>query len=440
VTEPVIGAGVSKKSEQDPTENSTTHKSRWWIWLIVVVVVLVIVAIWERRGGSSDAKASGDAAARPVLVSTATAHQGDIGIYLNALGTVTPVYTVTVTSRVQGEITQVYYHEGQMVRKGDPLIEIDPRPYQAALTQVEGQLAHDQAVLKEAKIDLDRYKQALDRNAIAKQQFDDQEQVVLQDEGTVKNDEGQLANAKVNLVYTHITSPIAGRVGLRLIDPGNIIQANSTTSLVVITQLQPITVIFSIAEDHLSQIQQQLLKGKKLTVDAFDREGSKKLASGTLLTLDNVIDPTTGTLKLKAIFDNKDNALFASQFVNVKLLVDTEHNVTLIPTPAIQRNAQGAYVYAIKSDQTASMRTITPGTTDGSVTAVQGVEPQEVVAVNGFDKLLDGAKVTIRTPAKGSGGASGQQPQTGQNDDNHPAPSGTRTGGASGNKNGASSQ
>jgi multidrug efflux system membrane fusion protein len=439
VTEPVTGAGVSKKSEQDPTENSTTHKSRWWIWLIVVVVILVIVAIWERRG-SSDAKASGDAAARPVLVSTATAHQGDIGIYLNALGTVTPVYTVTVTSRVQGEITQVYYHEGQMVRKGDPLIEIDPRPYQAALTQVEGQLAHDQAVLKEAKIDLDRYKQALDRNAIAKQQFDDQEQVVLQDEGTVKNDEGQLANAKVNLVYTHITSPIAGRVGLRLIDPGNIIQANSTTSLVVITQLQPITVIFSIAEDHLSQIQQQLLKGKKLTVDAFDREGSKKLASGTLLTLDNVIDPTTGTLKLKAIFDNKDNALFASQFVNVKLLVDTEHNVTLIPTPAIQRNAQGAYVYAIKSDQTASMRTITPGTTDGSVTAVQGVEPQEVVAVNGFDKLLDGAKVTIRTPAKGSGGASGQQPQTGQNDDNHPAPSGTRTGGASGNKNGASSQ
>ncbi len=440
MTEPVTDTGVSKKSEQYPTENSTTHKSRWWIWLIVVVVILVIVAIWERRGGSSDAKASGDAAARPVLVSTATAHQGDIGIYLNALGTVTPVYTVTVTSRVQGEITQVYYREGQMVRKGDPLVEIDPRPYQAALTQVEGQLAHDQAVLTEAKIDLERYKQALDRNAIAKQQYDDQEQVVLQDQGTVKNDEGQLANAKVNLVYTHITSPIAGRVGLRLVDPGNIVQANSTTALVVITQLQPITVIFSIAEDHLSQIQQQLLKGKKLTVDAFDREGSKKLASGTLLTLDNVIDPTTGTLKLKAVFDNKDDALFASQFVNVKLLVDTQHNVTLIPTPAIQRNAQGAYVYAIKSDQTASMRTITPGTTDGSVTAVQGVEPQEVVAVNGFDKLLDGAKVTIRTPAKGSGGASGQQPQTGQNNDNQPAPSGTRTGGASGSKNGASPQ
>ena len=439
MTEPVIDAVVSKKSEQHPAENSTTHKSRWWIWLIVVVVILVIVAIWERRGGSSDAKASGNSATRPVLVSAATAHQGDIGIYLNALGTVTPVYTDMVTSRVQGEITQVYYREGQMVRKGDPLIEIDPRPYQAALTQVEGQLAHDQAVLREAKIDLERYKQALDRNAIAKQQYDDQEQVVLQDEGTVKNDEGQLANAKVNLVYTHITSPIAGRVGLRLVDPGNIVQANSTTVLVVITQLQPITVIFSIAEDHLSQIQQQLLKGKKLTVDAFDREGSKKLASGTLLTLDNVIDPTTGTLKLKAIFDNKDNALFASQFVNVKLLVDTQHNVTLIPTPAIQRNAQGAFVYVIKSDQTASLRTITPGTTDGSVTAVQGIEPQEVVAVNGFDKLLDGAKVTIRTPAKGTRRtlwpAASNRPS-----DNQSAPSGTRTGGASGSKNGASPQ
>ena len=440
MTEQVPDADVSKKSERDTTENSSTHKSRWWIWLIVAVVIVVIVVLWQ-RSGAPDAKAGGDAASRPVMVTTAVARQGDIGIYLNALGIVTPVYTVTVTSRVQGEITQVYYREGQMVRKGDPLVEIDPRPYQAALTQVEGQLAHDQAVLTEAKIDLERYQQALNRNAIAKQQFDDQEQVVLQDQGTVKNDEGQLANAKVNLVYTHITAPIAGRVGLRLVDPGNIVQANSTTALVVITQLQPITVIFSIAEDHLSQIQQQLLKGKKLTVDAFDREGSTKLASGTLLTLDNVIDPTTGTLKLKAIFDNTDNALFPSQFVNVKLLVDTQRNATLIPTPAIQRNAQGAYVYAIKNDQTASMRTITPGTTDGSVTAVQGVEPQEVVAVTGFDKLLDGAKVAVRAPTNGSGGSSGQgqQHQTGQNNDKS-APSGTRTGDASGGKKGGSSR
>jgi len=393
-----------------------------------------------RRGASPEAKTAGDPASRPVLVSTASAHQGDIGIYLNALGTVIPVYTVTVTSRVQGEITQVYYHEGQMVEKGDPLIEIDPRPYQASLTQVEGQLAHDTAVLNEAKIDLERYQQAFTRNAIAKQQLDDQQQVVLQDEGTVKNDEGQLANAKVNLVYTHITAPIAGRVGLRLVDPGNIVQANSSTALVVITQLQPITVIFSIAEDHLSQIQQQLRKGKKLSVDAFDRAGSTKLSSGTLLTLDNVIDTTTGTLKLKAIFDNKDDALFANQFVNIKLLVDTQRNMTLIPSPAIQRSAQGAFVYVIKSDQTASMRNITPGTTDGSVTAVDGLEPQEVVAVNGFDKLQDGAKVTIRKPTSGGGGggASAQQPQSGQDTQAGPPP--THPGGASGGKKGGSSQ
>ncbi len=426
-------------SEQHTTENSSTRQSLWWIWLIAAVVIVGGVVWWQRSGATPDAKAGGDPASRPVMVTTAVAHRGDIGIFLNALGTVTPVYTVTVTSRVQGEITQVYYHEGQMVRKGDPLIEVDPRPYQAALTQVEGQLAHDQAVLTEAKIDLERYQQALSRNAIAKQQVDDQQQVVLQDEGTVKNDQGQLANAKVNLEYTHITAPIAGRVGLRLVDPGNIVQANSTTALVVITQLQPITVIFSIAEDSLSQIQQQLRKGKTLTVDAFDREASTKLASGTLLTLDNVIDPTTGTLKLKAIFNNSDNALFPSQFVNVKLLVDTLHDVTLIPTPAIQRNAQGAFVYVIKSDQTASMRTITLGTTDGSVTAVQGLEPQEVVAVNGFDKLLDGAKVTIRTPSKASDGASGQQPQTGQNSDKQYAP-GTSKGSDAGGKYGASHQ
>jgi len=437
VTEQRTNSTYSRNPENHAVENASAHKSRWWIWLIVAVLILLGVVFWQRRGGTPEAKTGGDPSLRPVMISAATAQQGDIGIFLNALGTVTPVYTVTVTSRVQGEITQVYYHEGQMVEKGDPLIEIDPRPYQAALTQAEGQLAHDQAVLNEAKIDLERYQEAFKRNAIAKQQLDDQQQVVLQDEGTVKNDQGMLANAKVNLVYTHITAPIAGRVGLRLVDPGNIVQANSNTSLVVITQLQPITVIFSIAEDQLSQIQQQLHKGKKLPVDAFDRAESTKLASGTLLTLDNVIDTTTGTLKLKAIFDNRDGALFPNQFVNVRLLVDTQHNMTLIPTPAIQRNAQGAFVYAIKAD-TASMRTVTLGTTDGSVTAVQGIAPQEIVAVNGFDKLQDGAKVTIRKPANTSG-ATGQQPQAG----GQPAPSGasaTGKGSPSGSKKGGSSQ
>ena len=402
---------VPDKPEPYTTAISSSQKSHWWIWLALAILVVGGVVIWHRSGAVTAAKAGGDSASRPVMVTTAVARQGDMGIYLNALGTVTPIYTVTVTSRVQGQITNVYYHEGQMVRKGDPLIDIDPRPYQAALTQVEGQLAHDQAVLAEARIDLERYQQALNRNAIAKQQFDDQQQVVLQDEGTVKNDQGQLANAKVNLDYTHITAPIDGRVGLRLVDPGNIVQANSTTALVVITQLQPITVIFSIAEDQLSQIQQQLSQGKKLKVDAYDRAGNTLLASGTLLTLDNVIDPTTGTLKLKAIFDNKDGALFASQFVNVKLLVDTQHDVTLIPTPAIQRNAQGAFVYVIKGGQTASMQTITPGATDGTVTVVQGIAPQDVIAINGFDKLLDGAKVTVRTHTGGGGTAEHQAGQ-----------------------------
>ena len=437
MTEQAPDAIISQKREQYPTGNSTASKSRWWIWLIVAVAIVAIVVLWQRGGAAPDAKAGGDAASRPVTVTTAVARQGDIGVYLDRIGTVTPVYTVTVTSRVQGEITQVYYREGQMVQKGDPLVEIDPRPYQAALTQVEGQLAHDQAVLNEAKIDLERYQQALNRNAIAKQQFDDQQQVVLQDEGTVKNDEGQLANAKVNLEYTHITAPIAGRVGLRLVDPGNIVQANSTTALVVITQLQPITVIFSPTEDDLPQIQQQLLKGKRMTVDALNHDKTAKLASGTLLTLDNVIDPTTGTLRLKAIFDNKDNALFPSQFVNVRLLVETQHNAILIPTPAIQRNAQGAFVYVIKSDQTASMRTITPGTTDGSVTAVQGLEPQEIVAVNGFDKLLDGAKVAVRTPPNGGGGTPSGQ---GQNNQKQSAPPGTNSGDASAGKKGGTSR
>jgi membrane fusion protein, multidrug efflux system len=375
------------------------RKRPWWLWVLGIVLILAAIAWWTHRGADPQAKSTVDPASRPTMISVATAKQGDIGVYLNALGTVTPVYTVTVTSRVQGEITKVYYHEGQMVKKGDPLLEIDPRPYQAALTQVEGQLAHDQAVLTEAKIDLERYQQAYGRNAIAKQQMDDQQQVVLQDEGTVKNDEGQLANAKVNLDYTHITAPIDGRVGLRLVDPGNIVQANSSTSLVVITQLQPITVIFSLAEDYLAQIQAQVRKGLKLPVDALDRSQLTKLASGSLLTLDNLIDTSTGTLKLKAIFPNTDGALFPNQFVNARMLVDTQKNVTLIPTPAIQRNAQGAFVYVIKSDQTATIRTLTPGTTDGGMTAVDGVQPGEVVATTGFDKLQDNGKVTIRQAA-----------------------------------------
>jgi len=380
---------------------SQPKKSLWWLWLAAILASIVAIVLYLHHGSVQQAKSSIDPTVRPIVVSTAVAKQGDIGVYLDAIGTVTPVYTVTVTSRVQGEITNVYYREGQTVQKGDPLIEIDPRPYQAQLTQAEGQLARDQAVLNEAKIDLDRYQQAFNRNAIAKQQLDDQQQIVLQDEGTVKNDEGNLANAKVNLVYTYITSPIDGRVGLRLVDPGNIVQANSTTPLVVITQLQPITVIFSVAEDSLTKIQQQLRKGVRLPVDAFDRDQTTKLASGYLLTLDNMVDTTTGTVRMKAIFPNNDGALFPSQFVNVRMLVDTLRNVALIPTPAIQRNAQGAFAFVIAANQTASIRSITPGVTDGNVTQVEGIQPGDVVAINGFDKLQDGSKVTIRGASGG---------------------------------------
>jgi multidrug efflux system membrane fusion protein len=340
-----------------------------------------------------------------VPIATTTARTGDIGIYINALGAVTPVYTVTVTSRVQGELVQVNYHEGQMVHKGDPLVKIDARPYQAQLTQFEGQLARDQALLTEARIDLDRYKAALDRNAIAKQQYDDQQQLVYQDEGTVKNDQGQVENARLNVEYCDITSPIEGRVGLRLVDPGNMIQANSTTPLVVITQLQPITVVFSVAEDYLSQIQKQLRQGHPMTVDAFDRDQQTKIATGVLLTIDNEIDTTTGTVKLKAVFQNQDSALFPNQFVNTRLLVDTQHGAILIPASAIQRNSQGAFVYVVKPDQTAAMRTITVGATDGDTTAVQGLQPNEVVAVNGFDKLQDGAKVAVVNAQNNANGA-----------------------------------
>ncbi len=379
---------------------SDLHSRRhWWIRLLIIIVVLFGAGGFfffqhQATGRSTKAKSAPPQSAVPVV--TATIRKGNIGVYINALGTVTPVYTVTVTSRVQGEIMSVNYREGQMVHKGDPLLVIDPRPYQAQLTQAEGQLAHDQAVLKEAQIDLDRYKAAYSRNAIPKQQLDDQEQIVLQDKGTVKNDQGQVENARLNLAYCHITSPIDGRVGLRLVDPGNIVQANSTTALVVITQLQPITVIFSVAEDYLPQIQHQIDQGRRLIVEAFDRTQQKKIATGELLTLDNQIDPTTGTVKLKAIFSNEDNSLFPNQFVNVRLLVETQQGATLVPTAAIQRNAQGAFVYVVKPDQTVAMHTISVGTTDGNIAGVEGLEPGDVIVVDGFDKLQDGVKVIAR--------------------------------------------
>lgn len=382
-------------SQSAPPEEK--HRGRWLIFLAILLVVAVAAYYFHERSAKQSTQqrpgGRGGMGDRPVPATTAPARQGDMGVFVEALGTVTPVYTVTVTSRVQGQITAVHYREGQSVRKGDPLIDIDPRPYQAALTQAEGQLARDKALLEEATIDLKRYQSALARNAIAQQTVQDQEQVVHQDEGVVKNDEGLVESAKVNLVYCHITSPIEGRVGLRLVDPGNIVQANSTTALVVVTQLTPITVIFSVAEDYLPQIQAGSRRGQKMTVDALDRTQDNVLAHGTLSSLDNQIDVTTGTIKLRAEFPNRDAALFPNQFVNARLLLNTLHNVTLVPTQSIQQSGQGPYVYVVGSDSVAHMRQIKTGPANGTETSVEGVQPGEVVVTGGFDKVQENSKV-----------------------------------------------
>jgi multidrug efflux system membrane fusion protein len=415
--EPVAGSDTNtfppqppaaRRSDSSQHGSELEHKKRhWWIWVVLILLIIGGIYFYNHHEASGQAtKSAASQAPRAVPVTTAVATKGDIGVYVSALGTVTPVYTVPITGRVQGEIINIHYVEGQMVKKGDPLIDIDPRPYQAMQTQIEGQLAHDQAVLDEARIDLTRYQAAFSRNAIAKQVLDDQEQVVKQDEGTVKNDQGQLESVKVNLVYCHITSPIDGRVGLRLVDLGNMVQANSSTPLVIITQLQPITVVFSISQKYLSQVQSQLHLGQKMAVDAFDSDDNKKVASGSILTLDNQVDTTTDTIRLKAIFQNENLALFPQEFVNARLQLDTQRGVTLIPTAAIQMNTNGSFVFVVNPDQTASMRTVQAGTAEANVTAVTGVNPGDTVATNGFNSLQDGAKVSVRN-GNGSGGGNG---------------------------------
>ncbi|MBV9302127.1 MAG: MdtA/MuxA family multidrug efflux RND transporter periplasmic adaptor subunit [Acidobacteriaceae bacterium] len=352
------------------------------------------------QGGGRQGRVGNRGRQGPAVIPVAvdTVRQGDIGVYINALGTVTPVYTVTVTSRVVGELKEVHYREGQIVHKGDLLAVIDPRPYQAVLTQAQGQLARDQALLKNAYIDLDRYKTIYQQRAIPEQQLATQQATVEQDEGIVKLDEGNLEAAKVNVDYSRITAPITGRVGLRLVDPGNIVQANGTTGLLTITQLQPITVIFTIAEDYLSDVTTQMRAGHKLRVDALDRTNQTEIAQGTVLTIDNQVDTTTGTVKVRAIFSNKDYRLFPNEFVNAKLLVRTLSNVNLIPTAAIQRNNDIAFVYVVKADSTVQSRNISIATTEGNTAAVTGVAPGERLVTDGFDKLQDGVKISVRKP------------------------------------------
>ena len=378
----------------------TLLRSRW-VWLLIVVCFAVagyrifLAPATAPTGARSQTQREAE---RPLPVTAMAAKKSDIDVYLNGLGTVTPVNTVTVRSQVSGQLLQVHFKEGDSVKAGELLAEIDPRPFQVQLTQAEGQLIRDEALLKNAENDLARYKRLLAQDSIADQQVTTQESLVQQYKGVVKTDQGQIANAKLQITYSRIVSPISGRVGLRLVDPGNMVQVNDAIGIAVITQLQPITVVFSVPQSNLPAIMKRFRSGDTLPVYAYSQDSKVMLATGALIAVDNQIDTTTGTVKLKARFDNANNELFANQFVNVAMKVDTLRGATVMPTAAIQRGSIATFAYVVKDDKTVTVRPLQLGPTEGETVAVtSGLTPGEAVVVVGGDKLREGAKVEIVT-------------------------------------------
>ena len=391
------------KSDVSNRTRKAGSRRRWIIALLVICLLAVGIYLFFNKEQSRGANQGQKPSAPTVPVVAVETKKTDFNVYITGLGTVTPVYTVTVRTRVDGQLMEVLFREGQVVSSGDLLATVDPRPYEAQLTQAEGQMARDQALLKNAQLDLERYRVLWEQDSIPKQQLDTQENLVHQYEGTVKADQGQIDSARLNLVYCQITAPIIGRVGLRLVDPGNIVHATDVNGLVVITQLQPTTVIFPIPEDSLPQVLARLKRGEPLPVEAYDREMRQRLAVGSLLTVDNQIDPTTGTVRLKAIFPNEKNELFPNQFVNARLLVDVLRGITVIPAPAVQRGPQGTFVYVVKADRAATVRPISVGEIQGGEASIKtGLSPGELVVVDGADRLREGSRVDLKTQSSGT--------------------------------------